>query len=74
MFSRLVYDLLPSGEWWDTIPADIDRWGARKFTIGPNGSRLKGPMVSIFFLGWCSFKPLFRALNTQVTMPGGTIR
>ena len=39
MFCRLVYDLLPSGEWWDTIPADSDRWGARKFTIGPNGSR-----------------------------------
>ena len=35
MFCRLVYDLLPSGEWWDTILADSDRWGARKFTIGP---------------------------------------
>ena len=39
MFCRLVYDLLASGEWWDTILADSDRWGARKFTIGPNGSR-----------------------------------
>ena len=45
MLCRLVYDLLPSGEWWDTILADSDRWGARKFTIGPNGSR-KGPMVN----------------------------
>ena len=33
--AQTPYDLLPSGEWWDTIPADIDRWGARKFTIGP---------------------------------------
>ena len=35
MFCRLVYDLLASGKWWDTILADSDRWGARKFTIGP---------------------------------------
>ena len=36
-----LYDLLASGEWWDTVLADSDRWGARKFTIGPfYGSRL----------------------------------
>ena len=23
MFWRLVYDLLPRGEWWDTIPATV---------------------------------------------------
>ena len=47
MFWRLVYDLLPSGEWWDTIPADSvsDRWGARKFTIGQRGA-VKGPAPS----------------------------
>ena len=50
MFCRLVYDLLPSGEWWDTILADSDRWGARKFTIGPFTapvwSKRAGPVVS----------------------------
>ena len=25
MFSQLFYDLLASGEWWDTILADFDR-------------------------------------------------
>ena len=48
MFCRLVYDLLASGEWWDTIPADSDRWGARKFTIGPNGSRKRLEYLSIY--------------------------
>ena len=37
----MIYYPVASG----TIPADSDRWGARKFTIGPNGSR-KGPMVN----------------------------
>ena len=49
MFWRLVYDLLASGEWWDTIPADSDRWGARKFTIGPNGSRKRPRKSSLFY-------------------------
>ena len=31
-FLAIVYDLLPIGEWWDTIPADADRCGARKFS------------------------------------------
>ena len=48
MFSRLVYDLLASGEWWDTIPADSDRWGARKFTIRP----FTAPVWSKQFFSW----------------------
>ena len=48
MFSRLVYDLQASGEWWDTIPADSDRWGARKFTIGP----FTAPVWSKQFFSW----------------------
>ena len=47
MFSRLFYDLLPSGEWWDTILADSDRWGARKFTIRPSTAPGRGLSLSL---------------------------
>ena len=31
----IYFPVLASGEWWDTILADSDRWGALKFTIRP---------------------------------------
>ena len=36
MFSQLFYDLLASGEWWDTVLTDPDLWEARQFTIRPS--------------------------------------
>jgi len=31
----LIHWFAPAAQAWDTVLADSDRWGARKFTIGP---------------------------------------
>ena len=56
MFLRLIHWFAPAAWAWDTVLADSDRWGARKFTIGPSGSR-KRPCIGSFSGSFTSPSP-----------------